>query len=190
MKIPKLASTIFLTIAICTLYLFALIFYMLLNVDPKTATVLKDSLTLTSSFFGGIATLVATYIATKLFNDWRDEKIFLILKDKIDLANKIIEEMNDDLYVIQTKKFSTINNIRRSFYDLYEIILSLNINSEDIDLYKKLHLKVAKTIINLILDGNRTLTEDEVNYIMYYRGTIWDLRTTLTNHLEKVLKNP
>jgi len=59
-----------------TIYLFGLIFYIYVNADSKTLATLKDSLSTTSGFFSGIATLVAAYIASKLFNDWKEEKNF------------------------------------------------------------------------------------------------------------------
>lgn len=39
---------------------------------------LKEVLSMTASFFGGIATLVAAYIATQLFNDWKDQEKYRI----------------------------------------------------------------------------------------------------------------
>lgn len=49
------------------IFLFVIIFYLY----GGERSVLKDALSMTASFFGGIATLVAAYIATQLFNDWR-----------------------------------------------------------------------------------------------------------------------
>ncbi|MFN4105715.1 MULTISPECIES: hypothetical protein [Acinetobacter] len=73
MKISRLASTIFLAATISTIYLFGLIFYTLNNIDGNKISILKDSISLTSNFFGGIAALIAAYIATQLFNDWREQ---------------------------------------------------------------------------------------------------------------------
>lgn len=65
MNISKLASTVILATAFATLFVFAFLFYLYGD--------LKDALSDTASFFGGIATLVAAYIATQLFNDWREQ---------------------------------------------------------------------------------------------------------------------
>lgn len=81
MKIGKFVSTIILITSFCSIYLFALIFCIYINSNSQILSTLKDSLSTTSSFFGGIATLVAAYIASQLFNDWRDEKEFEIVKD-------------------------------------------------------------------------------------------------------------
>lgn len=70
MSISKLASTVILATSFATIFLFAFIFYLFGGEGSN----LKDALSMTASFFGGIATLVAAYIATQLFNDWRDEK--------------------------------------------------------------------------------------------------------------------
>ena len=67
MSISKLASTVILSTSFATIFLFAFIFYLY----GGERSVLEDALSMTASFFGGITTLVAAYIATQLFNDWR-----------------------------------------------------------------------------------------------------------------------
>lgn len=69
MNISKLASTVILATAFSTIFLFAIIFYLY----GGEYSVVEDALSMTANFFGGIATLVAAYIATRIFNDWRDE---------------------------------------------------------------------------------------------------------------------
>ncbi len=73
-KINKLVSTIILGTTFSTTLLFGLVFYMYF--DPKLGytSALKDSLSITAGFFGGITTLVAAYIASQLFNDWKDQQ--------------------------------------------------------------------------------------------------------------------
>ena len=65
MNISKMAPTVILATAFATIFLFAFLFYLYGD--------LKDALSDTASFFGGIATLVAAYVATQLFNDWKKE---------------------------------------------------------------------------------------------------------------------
>ncbi|MNY93304.1 hypothetical protein D3C78_97140 [compost metagenome] len=187
MKISKLASTIFLATSICTIFLFALIFYILLNADPKTTTVLKESLTLTSSFFGGISTLVAAFIATQLFNDWKEEKIFLILKDNVDLANKIIDEMQDDLDVFSKTNFNNPVTMKKLLYQLYEAVYIIKLNKGDIEKYKELHIKVASILADISQNDNSPLKKEDRITILIYRGEISKMKTTLTNHLDKQL---
>lgn len=74
MNISKLVSTVILATVIFSIYLFGLIFWLYSSSNDKTLVLLKESLSTTSSFFGGTATLIAAYIATKLFNDWREQE--------------------------------------------------------------------------------------------------------------------
>lgn len=69
MNISKLASTVIMATSIATLFLFTMIFY----VYGADQNALEKAFSITSGFFGGIATLVAAYIATQLFNDWKDQ---------------------------------------------------------------------------------------------------------------------
>lgn len=71
MKFSHLISTIFLATTFACIFLFAGIFWFYSGADSKTLILLKDSLSTTSGFFGGITTLIAAYIASKLFNDWK-----------------------------------------------------------------------------------------------------------------------
>lgn len=86
MSISKLASTVILATSLATILLFTFIFYLY----GGERSVLEDALSMTASFFGGIATLVAAYIATRIFNDWRDEnKAVFIQKFYYDLRGEV-----------------------------------------------------------------------------------------------------
>lgn len=80
-KISKLVSTLILGITFSILLLFGLIFYMYF--DPRTGytAALNQSFTITASLFGGVTTLVAAYIASQLFDDWKDEKEYELTKE-------------------------------------------------------------------------------------------------------------
>lgn len=67
MNISKLVSTIILAASFAMIFLFVIIFYLY----GGERSVLKDALSMTASFFGGIATLIAAYIAYSLYVDWR-----------------------------------------------------------------------------------------------------------------------
>lgn len=84
MNISKMASTVILATAFTTIFLFAFLFYLYGD--------LKDALSDAASFFGGIATLVAAYVATELFNDWRDQHNKNI---ESSLILKIVESFNN-----------------------------------------------------------------------------------------------
>ena len=72
MNFTRLISTFFLATTFACIVLFACIFWFYSNADSKTLILLKDSLSTASGFFGGITTLIAAYIASRLFNDWKD----------------------------------------------------------------------------------------------------------------------
>ena len=60
------------TLSACILLLlFFLAFTWIIFDFNGSSESLKDSLTIVSSIFGGVATLVAAYIASRLFNDWK-----------------------------------------------------------------------------------------------------------------------
>jgi len=105
LKISKLASTVILTASLATIYLFGLIFYVYTNADSKTLATLKDSLSTTSGFFGGIATLVAAYIASKLFNRWEDQHNKQVNSD-------FIMKLYDCLFEMRQLSTSSVGFIR------------------------------------------------------------------------------
>ncbi len=104
MSISKLASTVILATSFATIFLFAFIFYLY----GGERSVLEDALSMTASFFGGIATLVAAYLATQLFNDWRVEKNY-------DLENQYL------------------SNIVIGLRDIYAELLEMQDNSKQIN---------------------------------------------------------
>ena len=79
MNISKMASTVILATVFSTIFLFAIIFYLY----GGGSDALRDALSMTAGFFGGIATLVAAYIATKLFNDWKEQHNKNLEKDAV-----------------------------------------------------------------------------------------------------------
>lgn len=105
MKITKLASTVILIASFATIYLFGLIFYIYKNADSQTLSTLKDSLSTTSGFFGGIATLVAAYIASKLFNRWEDQHNKQVNSD-------FIMKLYDCLFEMRQLSTSSVGFIR------------------------------------------------------------------------------
>ena len=95
MKVSKHISTVILASSFSSILLFAFIFWLYSNSDSKTLSTLKDALSTTSGFFGGITTLIAAYIASKLFNDWKDAhnknidaQLCMKIYDFIDFANQ------------------------------------------------------------------------------------------------------
>ncbi|MGX5699594.1 hypothetical protein ACWKWF_08320 [Acinetobacter kookii] len=83
---------------IATLFFFALTF-ILFNFF-KIETSLKDAWATLGSFFGGITTLVAAYVASRLFNDWRDQEKFNSEKTYFDLILPHVHQLVLDLYTL------------------------------------------------------------------------------------------
>ncbi|EIB7122425.1 hypothetical protein AW812_RS14395, partial [Acinetobacter baumannii] len=115
MKIKDQVQTVFLICCVISIILFGFIYYLLPN-DPQNSKI-KDSLSLTASFFGGIATLAAAYIATILFNDWKDQ-------EKYKLHLKFIECISNDCTVL-------ISELRKIAYPTSKIKNAIKIYKED-----------------------------------------------------------
>lgn len=72
MSLKDTIQTAFLIVGFFTLLVFGASYYFMFLDTTPTRQPLKDSLSITASFFGGFATLTAAFIASRLFNDWRD----------------------------------------------------------------------------------------------------------------------
>ncbi|CAA0187961.1 hypothetical protein [Acinetobacter baumannii] len=117
MTIKDIAQTSFLVCGVITIFLFGFIYYLMMNESVSSIALIKDSINLTASFFGGIATLVAAYIATLLFNDWKDQE-----KYKIHL--KFIECVANDSLVL-------ITELRKIAYPTSKIKNAIKIYKKD-----------------------------------------------------------
>ncbi|MCI3879786.1 hypothetical protein [Acinetobacter higginsii] len=70
-KISQMVSTVILVSTVFSILTFGLIFYMYYNADAKNSAALSSAFEAMGGLFGGITTLAAAYIASKLFNDWK-----------------------------------------------------------------------------------------------------------------------
>lgn len=100
------ANTIAITFA-SLLFLFA--FTWIIFDFNGSSTSLKDTLGIVGSVFGGISTLAAAYIGSKLFNNWRDQENFNRAKDIHDEAviviiesAKLLSSLRTELTIIET----------------------------------------------------------------------------------------
>lgn len=171
-------------------YLIVIFFFvtLILFMHNDVENAVKEAWIASIYFLSVLSTLGAAYIASRLFNDWRDQFKFQLLKEKIDLANEIINRISeDDLYVLTDRKFKDLASLRNSFYKLYETVIIIDLKNNDLQDYKKLHLEVAEIIISLLIDGNRPLNSQEIKKVMYYRGEIWKLKTLFVNHINEAL---
>ncbi|UOH16900.1 hypothetical protein [Acinetobacter sp. NyZ410] len=73
MTLKDSVQTAILVVGMFSLFVFGASYYFVL-IDPDSSNYpLKEALSITASFFGGFATLTAAFIASKLFNDWKDQ---------------------------------------------------------------------------------------------------------------------
>lgn len=153
MKFSHLISTIFLTTAFGCILLFAVIFWFYSNADSKTLILLKDSLSAASGFFGGITTLIAAYIASRLFNDWKEQHNKQVLATEAKETFKLIHKERDLIHQLKftcedislnksTKKISSYslasdfeNNLLNLFNENKDIMTSFCFLSQGQDIF-------------------------------------------------------
>lgn len=188
MKTKDSVQTIILICGISTILIFFLTNQLLL-VDTKGQT-FKDSLSITGSFFGGIATLAAAYIATLLFNDWKepyyqeklDECIENIYKVSSDLLNyhtsTYLKKIGNINCLISEKSVLISNNNQieiNKFYDeisplIQEVTLEINLIGQKLFHLNSIFMKytfkdheIALLTKDLLINLNHT-TERYLNY--------------------------
>ena len=94
---------------IATLFFFALTF--ILFDFFKAGSSLKDAWATLGSFFGGITTLVAAYVATKLFNDWRDQEKIIFLRNVAYETSNLILTLFNIMQGYSGEKESLLNQV-------------------------------------------------------------------------------
>lgn len=142
---------------------------------------LKETLTITTGFFGGLATLGAAYIAAKLFNKWTDEQLGItksqISKEVLDILVKLTSDAETyyfkaayyaDIYEQRYCKdlskeylFSTILEARNSHQmkDEYNSKLDFNL----IIFFEK--IKLYETVFDVSLLSKE---DKEFNFTVYF----------------------
>ena len=194
MKFIKLISTVILVSSMATILLFAIIFWLYSNADTKTLALLKESLSTTSSFFGGITTLVAAYIASSLYTDWKAqtkyteqlkniskiavkfEKIPSIIKSiRSDKSNAVV--LSDRYNYVTGKKrtidqslefkipsFDEITNILDELEEVLILVKVYSFATDNEEISSKLAL--LKNSLNIWMHGfNKIKNDFEVNRI-------------------------
>lgn len=158
-KITSKASNIIcLSIAITIISAVGSIIYLGCQKNP---TPILSSLTLIGSFIGAFATLIAAYIASLLFNDWRIEKNY-------ELESSLLKDTLLDLKPI----FIEIHQIRSDSQNLKKITNCLIIktdylNRERIDIYKSIISLYPNIKIYSELTNNKELLEIYNNFDKY-----------------------
>ncbi|MBJ8552668.1 hypothetical protein [Acinetobacter bereziniae] len=111
-----------------TLLVFGASYYFVLSDSLPSSQPLKDALSITASFFGGFATLTAAYIASKLFNDWREQKKYEIISN---LSLETYMEFINAKDQLQLYLFQENYEIKMEFSDIdtamFKAITKLNL---------------------------------------------------------------
>ena len=136
---------------IATLFFFALTF--ILFDFFKAGTSLKDAWGTLGSFFGGITTLVAAYIAAQLFNDWRVVKQYEIILNYVLIIKKQIQEL-----------ITLINDNRSNFIKYRLRIRDPHLKLEE---FQSLQLEIAQLEGEVVARLN--LIGLEVNELYYLK---------------------
>ncbi|WP_347472705.1 hypothetical protein ABEF81_08545 [Acinetobacter thermotolerans] len=184
MSISKLASTVILATSFATIFLFAFIFYLY----GGERSVLEDALSMTASFFGGIATLVAAYVATQLFNDWRDQHRAAYISsvgDNVsnmlsDIFQKIIEL---DLVILNSEVIKGSKHmafvVKKDQDEIFKNIPLIEDLCREI-LCKVINLDIGITQLQIVSEGRCNNVEQ------YYL----DFKDLVKLEVEKILKDP
>lgn len=164
-SISKLASTVILATSFATIFLFAFIFYLLGGKDSA----LKDALSMTASFFGGIATLVAAYIATQLFNDWKDEynhrlesSILMEYINKLDIIDEAANQLQATLTFSSESEMDSLDD---QVKDVHPYVLTSEIKKQKDDFNS--HNFNSWTVSNKYQLLNDNYTESLISMIAF-----------------------
>ncbi|MDQ9019932.1 hypothetical protein RFI02_02300 [Acinetobacter sichuanensis] len=180
MKVKEKIVNILSIIFIVTLFLMSFTFIIFHNTDSATA--LKDAWSTLGSFFGGIATLTTAYVASLLFNDWREqEKITFIRNIAHETAN-LITQLNlsmqqypklnlSELKILHSKIITNLSFLNRQIKDEEMRIVNENFSDFMRDFYSIAAEGIDTPSLEVITkqkinDNIRTL-ETECNYISH-----------------------
>lgn len=119
-----------------------------------SATSLKDTWSIVSSLFGGVATLVAAYIASLLFNDWREIKNHDIQINYVLVIKKQVQDILNRINSNRTQFYMWKIKIRRETFTMVELRQLSN------EIWEFEH-EIVVYLNQLILDMN------ELHYVIY-----------------------
>lgn len=169
-SLSNAVQTALLIVGFFTLLVFGGSYYFVLSDIDASKQPLRDSLSITASFFGGFATLTAAYIASKLFNDWRDQF-------KLELKSKYCKEILDSIF--------RLDQLSQSSYFFFQFIkvktdfqqsLADKMSSDSHDMTEP--LKNIQSLMSKIGEG--IFTKDEVADFSNYFGKISHYQNLIT----------
>lgn len=186
MDIKSLVSNI---VAICILILlFLMAFTWIIFEFNSHSSSLKDSLSIVSSLFGGIAALAAAYIASRLFNDWKEQHNKQILASEAKDNFKLIHKERDFIFQLKfTCEDLSQNKLTEkvswdSFATVFEngLINLYNINKDIMSSFY--FLSKGQDIYKLMLDYHSEI-EKVANFLFNEQAKPYSQTTFITSQM-------
>lgn len=125
-----MAQTVILICCLVTIPVFVFAYFLYLKTTLDLSAVFEKSFSAAFGFFGGAATLAAAYIASRLFNDWKDEKTYEIEKDLLTQISDILSKYYKFEYDISTR-FIKVKKYHLSNNDIFLIIKAKYVDQPD-----------------------------------------------------------
>ena len=124
MEIKEKILNCFAIAFVSTLFIFA--FTWIIFDFQNSDNTLKDTWGIVSSLFGGITTLIAAYIASLLFNDWRVQKTYELEKEYIEKLSVCLFEIYQSIFS-QSSQISFMYNCHNK-HNQYTILKLDNVD--------------------------------------------------------------
>lgn len=164
MTLKDSVQTAIFVVGIFTILVFGASYYFVLADTKPTDQPLKDALAITASFFGGFATLTAAYVASRLFNDWREQKKYDIISqltmdaslDLIRAKDKFHFYLFQYVYGLDEVTFKEVDDIIFHAINKLDLLNQIlvrfkmpDIGSEITEMYKVNYCNLPEKIRNL-----------------------------------------
>lgn len=160
-KIKDIVQTVIFLCCLIIMPVFAFSYFLYDQTSLKDYEIIEKSFTVMIGIFGGTATLVAAYIASLLFNDWRLQKDHDTKTTYLNNAIQSLSEIHVSLIICR----DNANNLKK-------IGSNLILMSEYIESFSKSHNKLLISIYsNLVVAekifGNKNLLDNYNKYDKY-----------------------
>lgn len=194
-SLANAVQTSILIVGIFTLLVFGGSYYFVLSDVKASEQPLKDALSITASFFGGFATLIAAYIASLLFNDWKDEKNYELESKYLENTLLNIAPIFSELMLIRNdsnnlKKIDSIailktNYLNSTRFDMFDYVIKVY---PDLKIY--CDLTKDNTLINLYnVFDKKCFILDSFKSDLFYKKYNNFYRTYLKNVAPQIYKS-
>lgn len=189
MELSSIKTSVTKTIAATFIILFFILAFTWIVFDfQESSSSLKDSWGVASSLFSGIATLAAAYIASLLFNDWRDQHKAAYISsvgDNIDnMVSEIFKKIIElDLIILKSEMIKGNKHmafvVEKERDEIFKNIPQIEDLCRDI-LYKVINLDIGITKLQVIAESPCSDVEK------YYL----DFKDLVELEVGKILKDP